>query len=141
MTKKTGGMMNRTNLKLPRMAVLAAALMMTTAPAIAAETTETPRQQVESMRDAQHPARFLSGFFTAAIDAMNHAARSTSDTLHHNTGNVMDTVAKARGFVRDTVSGVLGNARKATGMVGDMMPFTEHHHYEAGAAPQKKATN
>ncbi len=79
---------------------------------------------------AAHPAQFIKGFFTAAIDVAREAAQATSDTLHHNTGNAMNTVARARGFVRDTVSGVLGNARKASSVAGEFVPFTERHYHE-----------
>lgn len=118
--------------------IVMAGCMMLIVPALAAGTGKAASQEPAHGSQA-HPAEYLKGFFTAAIDVASHAARSTSDTVHHNAGNVMDTVAKARGFVRDTVSGVLGNARKLSGMVGDVMPFTEHNHYEAGAAADKRA--
>ncbi len=113
--------------------------------AMAAGAVVAAERDGEAMRDdraahaSEHPAEFLKGFFTAAIDVASHAAQATSDTLHHSGRNVVDSVVKARGFVRDTVSGVLGNARKVSGMVGDVMPFTQHNHYEGTQPPEKTA--
>ena len=128
MMKVSGGM------KTSGLATVALALVLTvTTPAMAAGS------QAVAGHGAGQSSSSLKDFFISAIDVINYAARTTSDTVHHNIGNVMGTAAKARGFVRDTVSGVLGNARKVTGMVGDVMPFTEHNHYEGGAKPKKAA--
>ena len=88
-------------------------------------------------RPLAKPAELFRSFALATIEVAREAAQATSDTVHHNIGNAMDTAAKARGFVRDSVGGVLGNARKITGMVGDMMPLTTHNHYEYAAPAQK----
>ena len=133
MMTKTGG--KKTIVRVTG-AVLALMLAVGT-PALAAQPGQAPARM--AAQQGESATAFLKDVFTATIDVMNYAARTTSDTVHHNIGNVMGTAAKARGFVRDTVSGVLGNARKVTGMVGDVMPFTEHNHYEGGAKPKKAA--
>ncbi len=132
MKHKTGGTMKNANaMKKTVFALCAVAVLGLATPALANEgagkTNETTAR----------PAELFRGFALATIEVMKEAAQATSDTVHHNMGNVVDTAAKARGFVRDSVGGVLGNARKVTGMVGDMMPLTTHNHY-AGAAPSKE---
>ena len=76
------------------------------------------------------PVALFRDMALATIEVAKEAMEATSDTVHHNIGNVMDTAARARGFVRDSVGGVLGNARKLSGIMGEMMPLTTHNHYE-----------
>lgn len=91
----------------------------------------------DSSERATPPVALFKDMALATIEVAKEAVEATSDTVHHNLGNVMDTAAKARGFVRDSVGGVLGNARKLAGVVGEMMPLTAHNHYE-GRAPEEK---
>jgi len=82
------------------------------------------------------PVALFKDMALATIEVAKEAMQATSDAVHHNIGNVMNTAAKARGFVRDSVGGVLGNARKLSSVVGEMMPLTTHNHYE-GRPPAK----
>jgi hypothetical protein len=137
MMKKTGGA-NKTmhTMKNATLALATVAMLGVAAPALAANggagKADAPHAQ-----NGPRAADLFKGFALAAIEVMKEAAQATSDTVHHNLGNAMGTAAKARGFVRDGVSGVLGNARKITGMVGDVMPLTTHNHYQNAAQAKK----
>ena len=97
---------------------------------IAAVGLASPASAANDARERSiPPVALIKDMALAAIEVAKEAAQATSDTVHHNMDNIMGTAAKARGFVRDSVGGVLGNARKLTGMVGDMMPLTTHNHY------------
>ena len=76
------------------------------------------------------PVTLFRDMALATIEVAKEAMQATSDTVHHNIGNVINTAARARGFVRDSVGGMLDNARRLSGVMGEMMPLTTHNHHE-----------